>query len=82
MLVESGMNQEHINEAVKNCVRAVLDQPNPMAALLGCVDQLKAQSWPTAEIQIVRTTTLRILAQIRGIDVEESPNPDESPETP
>jgi hypothetical protein len=65
------MTQEEINEAVKNCVRVALDQPNAMAALLGCTDELKARGWPMAEIQIVRATTIRILAEIHGMNVVE-----------
>jgi hypothetical protein len=65
------MTQDEINEAVKLCVRAALDQPNPTAAILGCVDELKARGWPTAEIQIVRATTIRILAEIHGKHFDE-----------
>jgi hypothetical protein len=61
------MTQEQINEAVTSCVRVSLEQPNPIAALLGCIDTLKEQGWPTAEIQIVRQTCLRMLSEIHGI---------------
>jgi hypothetical protein len=69
------MNQDEINEAVKNCVRVALDQPNAMAALLGCTDELRARGWPTAEIQIVRATTIRILAEIHDMHVDEQDSP-------
>jgi hypothetical protein len=61
------MTQEQINQAVTNCVRVALDQPNPIAALLGCIDALKEEGWPAAEIQIVRQTCLRMLSEIHGI---------------
>jgi hypothetical protein len=65
------MNQDEINEAVKLCVRATLDQPNPTAAILGCIDELKARGCPMAEIQIIRATTIRILAEIHGMNLDE-----------
>jgi hypothetical protein len=61
------MEQKTINSAVQNCVRVSLDQPNPIAALLGCIDTLKSEGWPTAEIQIVRQTCMRMLAEIYGL---------------
>jgi hypothetical protein len=66
-----GMNQQAINEAVKNCVREALGQHEPLTALQSSLDGLKAAGCSYGDVDLVRNTCLRMLKVIYDADRSE-----------
>ena len=66
-----GMDQNAINEAVKNCVREAIGKHEPLLALQGSLDALKAAGWSYGDIDMVRNTCLRMLKVIYDADGSE-----------
>ena len=57
------MYQNAISEAVKNCVREALGKQKPLLALQRSLDELKAAGWSYGDIELVRSTCLRMLRE-------------------
>jgi hypothetical protein len=68
------MTQDKINKAVKECVRESLGAGDPLETLLACIDKLRQEGKPAAELDIIRTTCIRMLSVVydtRGLEAED-----------
>jgi hypothetical protein len=61
------MDQNQVNEAIKDCVRYTMSAEKPLEALQNWCDRRAAEGWPKAELAIVRKTALRMLSAIYDI---------------
>jgi hypothetical protein len=56
------MEQSIINYTVKNCVREVLGEREPLIALQSAINRLAAAGWPKAEVGTLRNTALQMIS--------------------
>jgi hypothetical protein len=70
------MDTDKLNQAVQDCVRNAIGKHDPIAALLESLDQLKAQGWPSHQIEVVRKPAMQMISGIYG--VRQADNDDES----
>ncbi len=66
------MDADIINQAVKDCVRESIGKHDPIATLLAELDKLQAEGWPMHQIEMVRTTSLRMLSAIYNVSGAEA----------
>jgi hypothetical protein len=62
------MNQSRIDEAVRDCILASLEQRDSMSVLQECLDDLRSRGWSSAELDIVKNTALGILYSTFGVE--------------
>jgi hypothetical protein len=61
------MNQDKINEAVKECVRYTMGADRPLESLQQWCDERAAEGWNRAELAIVRQAAIKMLSAIYNI---------------
>ena len=66
------MDQDQINEAVKECVRYTLGAEKPLETLQKWFDQRAAEGWNKAELAMVRQTAIKMLSAIYGVGESEN----------
>ncbi len=58
------MNQARLNEAVNECVRHALGEPEPLRAIEEYIQSLRDDQWPMGQMEVVKATAMRMVSSI------------------